>query len=47
MAAGMVEALGVSYTEAMAMRLDEALKANLNALAMSRKRAEQLEKERR
>lgn len=43
MAAGMVEALGVSYTEAMEMPLDEALKANLNALAMSRKRAEQLE----
>jgi len=45
MAAGMVEALGMSYPEAMQMRLDEALKANLDALAMSRKRREQIEKE--
>jgi len=43
MAAGMVEALGVSYREAMEMRLGEALKANLDALAMSRKRREKLE----
>jgi len=43
----MVEALGVSYREAMQMRLCEALKANLDALAMSRKRREQMEKDRR
>ena len=43
MAASMTKPLGVSYTEVMEMELGEALCANLDALAVQRKREEAMD----
>lgn len=46
MAGGLYEVLGISYIEVMQMPLADALIANLDALVVSRERAEAIKKAR-